>query len=115
MTTGPLFCTLIYNIIFVVREISPIEVRGRMGIMTEMGVVMGILLANILGNLLPDSLKETPTNYANSYIWRIVLLVPVILIITQVLFLLFVFKGETPKYLFAQSEYQNVNIIFHYT
>ncbi|KAF9357577.1 hypothetical protein BGX26_003473 [Mortierella sp. AD094] len=71
-------------------EISPPELRGSLGVMNQLGIVVGILFAQVLGLYL-----STPTA------WRIILLSGMALSVLQVLML--PFCVESPRFLLLQQ------------
>ncbi|KAF9205284.1 hypothetical protein BGZ49_004227 [Haplosporangium sp. Z 27] len=73
-----------------IAEISPPELRGSLGVMNQLGIVVGILFAQVLGLYL-----STPTA------WRIIILSGAVLSILQ-LFML-PFCVESPRYLSLQA------------
>jgi len=71
-------------------EISPITIRGTVGVMTQLFCVIGILSAQIAGVYLSDI-----------YHWRLILAIGAIIGIVQ--FLLLWFTVESPKWLATQN------------
>ncbi|KAG0225454.1 sugar transporter [Mortierella sp. GBAus27b] len=70
-------------------EVSPPELRGSLGVMNQLGVVVGILFSQVLGLYL-----STPTG------WRIILLTGAVFSVLQVFLL--PFCVESPKHLALQ-------------
>ena len=79
-----------------------------MGILTEIGIVLGITLAGSFGAILPNTWERLPPDYPDSYEWRLIISIPLVFSVFQVILLLFVYRSETPKYLYQQSEFQKV-------
>lgn len=84
-----------------ISEVSPVELSGPLGTLSQIMCTVGIMIGYFMGYLAP--LKLTPAGKDNPAIlstnsWRYVFMVPGVIAITHSLLLLFVFKHDTPKY-----------------
>jgi len=89
-----------------VREISPAEISGKLSALFVVLVRMGAFSTFAVCLLLP---KLSIANHKDQW-WRVELGFPMILVIIQFLFLLFLYNHETPKGSLLKNNKNNVYI-----
>lgn len=84
----------------ILKELSPVEISGTIGTMTQLNLTVGI----ILGYMLTYLLKKITGDYACESFWFIIFGVSLIPIFIQSFILIFIYPYETPKYLLVNNE-----------
>ncbi|EGR34886.1 hypothetical protein IMG5_001150 [Ichthyophthirius multifiliis] len=82
-----------------ISEISPNELRGKMGTIFNTTIAMGIILSSILGQFFNEKGEDSPQNY-----WRLVYLFPLIFFVLRSMVLILFFNYETPLYYFIYDK-----------
>jgi MFS family permease len=85
-----------------INELSPNELKGYLGSLTQILITLGIFVANILGLPLPEKADNIPSNFINDQYWRVIFSLPILFALIQSALLMTVFNFETPKYLKMQ-------------
>lgn len=102
-------------------EISPIKVKGSYGVLCQLGISSGIIIAYLFGfparNFMPpdDGEDNYWRDYHNSVQMNINLnfIFPVIPAILQIIWLLFFFKLDTPKYYMIKEDWRNAKLSYN--
>eukprot|EP00826_Nyctotherus_ovalis_P042880 TRINITY_DN4479_c0_g1_i2.p1 TRINITY_DN4479_c0_g1~~TRINITY_DN4479_c0_g1_i2.p1 ORF type:complete len:280 (-),score=21.23 TRINITY_DN4479_c0_g1_i2:559-1398(-) len=105
LTTGLYSClTPLYSkaSASLVREISPADMAGKFGTYYVLFYRIGFLLSGIAGAWLPD--PNDVQAVENSQYWRFMLGFPILIAVLQSVLLIFVFKYETPKFLYLRKK-----------
>ena len=86
-----------------INEISPLSISGVMGAMTQLTVNVGILISFLLGlNVAKAStIRAHPDD---EWWWRFMFAFPILTAALRSLFLLTVFRFETPSYLISKGK-----------
>jgi MFS family permease len=62
-----------------INELSPTEMKGSLGSLTQILITLGIFLSNLFGLPLPESIKDPiADNFINNNYWRIVNAIPIL-------------------------------------
>ena len=82
-----------------INELSPNELKGSLGSLTQILITLGIFISNALGLPLLEDIKDAKPSFLNDNYWRVIFGVPIVFALIQSLLLMTIFKFETPKYL----------------
>jgi len=82
-----------------INEITPTELKGPYGAITQLLITFGIFIANVLGTPLPDSKTPIDKSFIQTEYWRVLFGLPIVFCIIQSCLLFTVFNYETPKFL----------------
>lgn len=105
LTTGLYSClTPLYSSPWatIVREISPADSAGKLGTYYVLLYRVGFLVSGVAGAWLPDP-NDTHAVESSQY-WRFMLGAPILVAVLQSVLLIFVFKYETPKFLYLRKK-----------
>ena len=62
-----------------INELSPTEMKGSLGSLTQILITLGIFISNLFGLPLPESIKDPiANNFINNNYWRIVNAIPIL-------------------------------------
>ena len=84
-----------------ITEIAPIAISGSVGATVQNMVTFGFVIAYSLGFLVPYEFTEDGKlndEIYNSEIWRYIFSIPGVIALIQFLFLMTIFRDETPKF-----------------
>ncbi len=62
-----------------INELSPNEMKGTLGSLTQILITLGIFISNIFGLPLPEDSNNLPSNFINNNYWRVIFGIPIIL------------------------------------
>jgi MFS family permease len=80
-----------------INEFVPYEISGSCGAVYELHFCFGVFISYILGFGFPEEVTE------NNQLWRIMVALPIVFLIFNFLGLLFIFRYDTPKYLYLNK------------
>lgn len=99
-----------------IAEISPVEMRGPMGVFGQLSMTFGILCAALVMLAQPNSDDFTPEN-RNSFIiaqyFRVLFGIPIVVALIQVVLLLTCFRWESPVTLKSNADWDNLCILMN--
>ncbi len=84
-----------------VREISPVEISGKLSASYVILFRCGFLLAYIAGAGLPS--KDADIDFSENHYWQFMLMIPAIITLIQTAILFIVYTRETPKFLYQMG------------
>jgi SP family xylose:H+ symportor-like MFS transporter len=94
----------VYGNLYIVNEISPRNIAGKLGTITQLQIATGIFVSYALGLPLPVSdLKEDPMNNW----WMVMILFPVLICVIQGWLVLFKYKLDTPRWYMNKEKYDH--------
>ena len=94
----------------------PVEKGGAMGCINQLQVTMGILVATLVGLCAPqvdddDAEQSKYDDISDSWSWRVVFAVPLLVSTIQMTLLFTFYVHETPKFLMHQGDPVQVHYI----
>ena len=86
-----------------ISEVSPVEVSGTTGSLTQFGICFGILVADVAGIVFPVSTTHEKTVFINC-----MFAFPIVLSVINIVLLMFVFPYDTPVMLKQKNEHETL-------
>ena len=100
---GPLFIT----------ETAPIEIKGPLGALTELGISIGILIVFSVGIGIGDPDEDEVDSFQIQYYWYILFAIPLLISAVQLFLLFCIFKYDTPYFLKQTGNDKELTIIMN--
>lgn len=90
-------------------EMSPKEIRGPAGALSQMMIQTGTLIAFLYGLGVGELDNDDSGSFTTEHYWKVVFAMPIIVALTQVFLLLVVFPYETPVVLKERDDMVTLN------
>jgi sugar porter (SP) family MFS transporter len=91
-----------------ISEVTPREITGPAGALSQVCVTFGILVAFTIGLGIGDVEEDDFDSFQIQYYWYIVFAIPLAIALFQILLLLFIFSYDTPVFLKQKGEQEDL-------
>lgn len=95
-----------------INELSPTELKGPLGSITQILITVGIMISFFLGIFIPEFPLQNPDDKTSFYVlhyWKVMFSIPIAISLIQSSLIFSVFNYDTPKYLKQHNKVSQLN------